>query len=204
MPATEATPRLAPPVPGGRICSRQWENRGDGIVHLGVDFCAEEGTPILAVADGVVEDIYTTTIGGLTVAVRHASNLWSRHAHCERVLVHAGQTVVRGQQIATVGCTGTSCRSAHLHFGFTRVHYDPGTRIYRDEDVWDVMEVLNRMGIVEGDGRVMVYAPGYPQGGGGGLLGAILLGALAATVYVVVSEVTGLKSAGMAAAILPP
>lgn len=99
--------------------------------HKGIDLAAAKGTPIIAAEDGVVIKVSNTcshnyaktyktrcSCGGgygNYLMVSHGG-LVTVYAHCTSILVSNGQTVKRGQQIATVGCTGYSTGN-HLHFG---------------------------------------------------------------------------------------
>ena len=97
--------------------------------HLGVDIRLPVGTPVHAVANGVVTRVaYTSSGYGRYVVVRHAGvplpeggrgMLYSAYAHLSESQVREGQIVAKGQQIAKSGNTGTST-GAHLHFQIDR------------------------------------------------------------------------------------
>ncbi|MBD2461036.1 LysM peptidoglycan-binding domain-containing protein [Oscillatoria sp. FACHB-1407] len=87
-----------------------------GRMHRGIDIGAPVGTPVYAVADGVVEFSGWNSGGyGNMVEIRHADGTMTRYAHHSRNLVRAGQRVEQGQHIAAVGSTGYST-GPHLHF----------------------------------------------------------------------------------------
>jgi murein DD-endopeptidase MepM/ murein hydrolase activator NlpD len=85
--------------------------------HRGVDVAAPAGTPIGAMADGVVSlaapDMYFT---GGTVMIDHGHGLHSIYAHLSEVGVALGQAVRQGETIGRVGATGR-VTGAHLHWG---------------------------------------------------------------------------------------
>lgn len=84
-------------------------------MHEGLDFNAEIGTPIYAVASGIVTQAGRVPDYGNIVKVDHGSGLETRYAHASRLLVRVGERVERGQVIAEVGNTGRST-GPHLHF----------------------------------------------------------------------------------------
>jgi murein DD-endopeptidase MepM/ murein hydrolase activator NlpD len=87
-----------------------------GRMHRGIDIAAPIGTPVYATASGVVESSGWNSGGyGYLVDVRHPDGSLSRYAHNSRLLVHEGQQVAQGQQIAEMGSTGRST-GPHLHF----------------------------------------------------------------------------------------
>ena len=87
-----------------------------GRMHQGIDIAADVGTPVYAAADGVVEYSDWNSGGyGNLVDVRHADGSMTRYGHLNRSLVHAGQHVRQGEQIAEMGSTGYST-GPHLHF----------------------------------------------------------------------------------------
>lgn len=88
---------------------------GHRTFHEGVDFVAELGTPILAAASGTVTLAEGHAEYGRMVEIDHGNGLVSRYAHASKLLVKAGELVVRGQKIAEVGNTGRST-GPHLHF----------------------------------------------------------------------------------------
>lgn len=88
---------------------------GRSAFHSGVDYVGRMGNPILAVADGIVISNGTRDGYGRVVDIRHVNGLVSRYAHCQNILVNAGELVKKGQIIATIGSTGRST-GPHLHF----------------------------------------------------------------------------------------
>jgi murein DD-endopeptidase MepM/ murein hydrolase activator NlpD len=93
---------------------------GEQRFHAGVDVAAPRGTEIRAVADGeVVFSGWRRGGTGRVVEVRHADGLVTSYAHAERTLVRAGQHVVAGEALATVGASGRAS-GPHLHFAASR------------------------------------------------------------------------------------
>ncbi len=88
---------------------------GHRTFHEGVDFVAEVGTPILAAASGTVMIAEGHAEYGKMIEIDHGNGLVSRYAHASKLLVKAGELVVRGQKIAEVGNSGRST-GPHLHF----------------------------------------------------------------------------------------
>jgi len=88
---------------------------GEEAFHKGVDFAADAGTDVLAVAAGVVTWAGARDGYGNMVEVTHGNGIVTRYAHDSKVLVSVGQTVQRGQVLATVGSTGRST-GPHVHF----------------------------------------------------------------------------------------
>jgi murein DD-endopeptidase MepM/ murein hydrolase activator NlpD len=85
--------------------------------HVGIDFAAPTGTPVVAVADGEIEFAGPRGGYGNLVLVRHANDLSTYYAHLSAFGpgVQAGVPVRRGQTIGQVGSTGFST-GPHLHF----------------------------------------------------------------------------------------
>jgi murein DD-endopeptidase MepM/ murein hydrolase activator NlpD len=83
--------------------------------HDGIDFSAEQGTPVVAAASGKVIESGVHPQYGKILAIDHGNGLVSRYAHASEIFVHEGDLVVRGQRVATVGSTGRST-GPHLHF----------------------------------------------------------------------------------------
>ena len=52
-------------------CLSYNETTRDWRVHNGVDIAAEEGTPVMAAADGQVYTVYEDETMGTTVVIRH-------------------------------------------------------------------------------------------------------------------------------------
>lgn len=99
----------------GRISSRfgSIENVRSG-AHTGLDIATAKGTPILAVADGVVEHASSMGSYGNLVIISHGNGIQTYYAHCSKLLVSVGQEVKSGDTIALVGSTGNST-GPHLH-----------------------------------------------------------------------------------------
>lgn len=84
--------------------------------HLGTDFGARRGTPILAAAEGKV--IFSGWKGGYgkVIKIQHKDKYVTLYAHQSRLKAKKGQYVSAGQIIGFVGSTGRST-GPHLHFG---------------------------------------------------------------------------------------
>lgn len=106
----------ASPVPGAVIGAHFGQYGSWSRYHTGLDFRAGFGTPIKAVADGVV--LYAGNSGdwaGNHVAIRHAGGVTTMSSHMSSMAVSSGQSVKAGQVIGYVGSTGRSF-GPHLHF----------------------------------------------------------------------------------------
>ncbi len=89
-------------------------------LHAGTDYGAVDGTPILAVADGVVTFAGHRGGYGNAILVNHivgGQSVTSLYGHMwdDHLYVKAGDRVVAGQHIADVGSNGMST-GPHLHF----------------------------------------------------------------------------------------
>ena len=91
-----------------------------GRMHEGLDINGDTGDPIFAAKAGVVISAsYSGVYGNLTL-IDHGDGVVTAYAHQSEFLVGSGNAVEQGQQIGTVGTTG-SVTGSHLHFE-TRVH----------------------------------------------------------------------------------
>lgn len=83
--------------------------------HAGIDFPGSYGQSIQSAADGQVSFVGTRNGYGNVVEVDHGNGFMTRYAHLSRFAARAGERVVRGQQIGSMGSTGRST-GTHLHF----------------------------------------------------------------------------------------
>ncbi len=124
-----ASGALAMPVQGvaGSALKDNWsEPRGGGArAHHAIDIMAPVGTPVLAVADGRIEKLYESDLGGHTIYERSADGgTVYYYAHLDHYVptLFVGQTVRAGQPIAAVGSSGDADPGApHLHFEIHRM-----------------------------------------------------------------------------------
>lgn len=85
-------------------------------MHEGIDFTAPKGTPIQATGNGKVITVERGGRGyGNHVVIDHGYGYQSLYGHMETVTVKEGQTLAKGQQIGTIGSTGTST-APHCHY----------------------------------------------------------------------------------------
>jgi len=103
-----------------RVTSRFTHSRYHPILkrrrpHLGVDFGAPIGTPVLASAGGTV--VFAGRDGGFgkMVRIRHTSGVVTSYAHLSRISVRSGQAVAQMDVIGRVGSSGLST-GPHLDY----------------------------------------------------------------------------------------
>lgn len=124
---------LAIPVVGiktGQLSDTYDDARGQGRRHDAIDIMADEGTPVIAAADGTIEKLFNSVRGGITIYERSVDQKWIYYyAHLSAYApgLTEGQQVKRGQVIARVGHTGdASAAGPHLHFAINSMA--PGER----------------------------------------------------------------------------
>ena len=85
------------------------------IHHNGIDIGAPRGTPITAVADGIVIRTGEEKGPGKYILLQHAAGWHSYYSQLENIIVNRDQNVVQGEHIGNVGSSGIST-APHLHF----------------------------------------------------------------------------------------
>ncbi len=95
--------------------------------HHGVDIFAARGTPVVAVASGVINRVGSTRLGGKIIWQRDSLGQSFYYAHLDRQVVTTGASVARGDTIGFVGNSGNARTTPpHLHFGvYQRGPKDP-------------------------------------------------------------------------------
>ncbi len=93
--------------------------------HTGQDFPAPVGTPIYAVASGIVLSPTAGGWAGTNVVIQHAGGGSTLYAHMSKRVVSTGQAVKAGQLIGYVGVTGRTF-GAHLHMEYYKPGVTPG------------------------------------------------------------------------------
>jgi murein DD-endopeptidase MepM/ murein hydrolase activator NlpD len=110
---------LVPPLPGCVISpfgvKRLHNGKPTGEIHSGIDQRASDGTPIRAVAAGVVKIVQPFNVLGGTVAIDHGQGLETMYLHMSKLNVELGAHVNRGDIIGYVGATGRA-NGPHLHW----------------------------------------------------------------------------------------
>lgn len=87
--------------------------RGKGF-HAGIDFAANRGDPVMAMASGKVVYSGWQRGYGKVVEIDHGLGYRTRYAHNSSLVAKVGQTVRVGEKIAKAGSTGRST-GVHLH-----------------------------------------------------------------------------------------
>ena len=123
----EVSPKIHKEIPlgwpvagGGRISSGFGArvspfNQEEKSYHYGVDIAGPYGTPILAVADGVVTFSGWRNGYGWFLLITHANGFQTAYGHNSKLLVDYGEKVKRGERIALIGNTGRTT-GIHCHF----------------------------------------------------------------------------------------
>jgi murein DD-endopeptidase MepM/ murein hydrolase activator NlpD len=117
--------------------------------HYGTDYAAPSGTPIMSVADGVVEEAKYSSSNGNYVKIQHKNTYETQYLHMSRFAkgIKAGTIVKQKQVIGYVGSTGLAT-GPHVCFRFKKL----GTpinhlteRIYTTEDSLNFKKMANRL-----------------------------------------------------------
>ncbi len=113
---------LKMPLQYGRLTSGFTKRRFHPVqkrfkAHLGTDYAAPTGTPILAVGDGVVVESAFKQYNGNYVKIRHNSTYTTQYLHMSKRNVKVGEYVRQGQTIGLVGSTGLAT-GPHVCFRF--------------------------------------------------------------------------------------
>ena len=109
------------PINGARLSSSYGKRKhpilGYTKMHLGTDFAAPSGTPIMASGDGKVTKAGWCGGGGNCVKIKHNSIYQTVYAHMSKFGrgIKKGVRVKQGQIIGYVGSTGLST-GPHLHY----------------------------------------------------------------------------------------
>ncbi|MFM7023441.1 MAG: peptidoglycan DD-metalloendopeptidase family protein [Flavobacteriales bacterium] len=104
---------LKAPVKFSRISSRYTMKRFHPVqqrwkAHLGTDYAAPTGTPIMSTANGVVVEATHNRFNGNYVKVKHNSTYTTQYLHMVRIAegIRRGKSVRQGEVIGYVGSTG--------------------------------------------------------------------------------------------------
>jgi len=115
---------LKSPLKYGRISSSFTRRRYHPVqkrwkAHLGTDYAAPKGTPILAVGDGTVSDARYKKFNGNYVKIKHNSTYTTQYLHMTGLAkgIKRGKFVRQGQVIGYVGSTGLAT-GPHVCFRF--------------------------------------------------------------------------------------
>ncbi|MHB1653109.1 MAG: M23 family metallopeptidase [Desulfitobacteriaceae bacterium] len=88
--------------------------------HEGTDLFGKEGTTIVSVCPGEVEELGWNRLGGERVGIRGGDGNYYYYAHLEKIsaALWKGKRVSKGEKIGTMGHTGDALTTPdHLHFG---------------------------------------------------------------------------------------
>lgn len=83
--------------------------------HLGIDYKAPIGSPVVAVSDGVVVSAGMSGASGNLVHLRHSNGFETEYLHLSAITVRAGTHVHQGELIGRVGMTGLAT-GPHLDY----------------------------------------------------------------------------------------
>jgi murein DD-endopeptidase MepM/ murein hydrolase activator NlpD len=87
--------------------------------HRAIDLAAQSGTPVAASGDAIVLDRGEDSVFGRFILLEHQQGFQSYYGHLQDWRVEAGDTVLAGATIGTVGSSGRSS-APHLHFEVRR------------------------------------------------------------------------------------
>ena len=122
------------PVPGSRFINDWGFARSGGRSHKGTDIMSPKGTPVLAVADGIVHEMGTHRLSGYFVRLDHGNGYLTTYMHLNNdtlgtddgdggpwtayhATLYEGKEVRAGEVIGYVGDSGNAeGTKPHTHF----------------------------------------------------------------------------------------
>jgi murein DD-endopeptidase MepM/ murein hydrolase activator NlpD len=133
--------------------------------HLGIDFSAPVGTPVMAIGDGEVSFVGAKKFSGKMIKLSHGLARESRYLHLSRFAsrLHEGSKVSMGQIIGYVGRTGLAT-GPHLHFEFwvdDQVIDPQGANIAKARCLPDPLRKVYRLKVEE----ILASLPSWKESG---------------------------------------
>lgn len=113
IPQYDEKRRLIPdivPVKGEFAISQRYSEN-----HPALDFAAQKGTEVIAVAAGEILSVYYDDIYGNVMMIDHLNKYATLYAHLATTFFEDKSAVKKGETIALVGNTGNSS-APHLHY----------------------------------------------------------------------------------------
>lgn len=123
--ASSPVPQSKPPLPAASHLTWVWPAQGvlsagftgGSAGNQGIDISGKLGEPVVAASAGQV--VYSgdglPSYGNLLI-IQHNERYLTAYAHNQKLLVHEGDVVKQGQEIATMGRSGTDVPKPMLHF----------------------------------------------------------------------------------------
>lgn len=110
------------PTKSKKVSDTFKEHKARGSVNPGVDYVVPMGTPVMAVADGIVMKTVNNTLGagGRMVLIKHGK-CKADYLHLSKILIVPGKEVKAGQVIGLSGASGKGKERGygpHLHLSF--------------------------------------------------------------------------------------
>lgn len=107
----------------------------DWRAHNGVDFAASKGTPVTAIADGVVKDVREDMMLGWVVEIEHTNKYTALYCGLQKnIAAKKGQKISAGAVVGGVGdIPCESSQEEHLHF-----------EMYKGDKSVDPMQILGK------------------------------------------------------------
>jgi murein DD-endopeptidase MepM/ murein hydrolase activator NlpD len=113
--------KFTPRISSGFTYRRMHPILGTARAHLATDYAVPSGSPVVAVANGVVTFAGWDGGYGNLVRIKHSNGLSSGYAHLSRIAagIRSGRAVKQSELIGLVGQTGLAT-GPHLHFMMTK------------------------------------------------------------------------------------
>jgi murein DD-endopeptidase MepM/ murein hydrolase activator NlpD len=113
--------KFTPRISSGFTSRRMHPILGTNRAHLATDYAAPTGSPVVAVANGVITFAGWDGGYGNLVRIKHSTGLTSGYAHLSRIAagIRSGRAVKQSELLGLVGSTGLAT-GPHLHFMMTK------------------------------------------------------------------------------------